>query len=150
MKSKRNLLIAVAVVLAGVAATYKLVLTGDQPAPKMKVSGEVYVLPKEFLVNLADGRWARLNVALILKPGHHAAAGGGGHGAAPTPPEGYGTLPQEALVRSIVTAAVTGMSGSELTSRQGRARLKRHLMTRINADTDVAVSAVLLPDLAVQ
>ena len=74
---------------------YKFVLAKPAKAePKPKVHGTVYVLQKEFLVNLADGRYAKLHVGLVLVEDHVAAAAGG-HGA-PTPPEGYGAMPQEA------------------------------------------------------
>ena len=42
--------------------------------------GEVYVLGKDFLVNLAGGRFAKLGVALIVEPGSAAPAEGGAHG----------------------------------------------------------------------
>src|SRR3712207_8194376 len=74
--NKKILIIAV-LALLGAGGAYKTVLAKPKKAePKPKVHGEVYVLPKEFLVNLADGRYAKLSVALVVEP----AAGGGGHG----------------------------------------------------------------------
>ena len=150
MKSKLKIIIPVllVVVLGGV---YKFVLSKPAPAPKVKVAGEVYVLPKEFLVNLTDGRFARLGVALVMEPGAHTAAAAGGHGAAPAaPPEGYGVMPQEAIVRDIVTDTVTAASGSELTSAKGRKHLKHEVLKRIHKETDVHAEDVLFTDVAVQ
>lgn len=149
MKSKLKIIIPVllVVVLGGV---YKFVLSKPAPAPKVKVEGEVYVLPKEFLVNLTDGRFARLGVALVMEPGAHTAAAAGGHGAAAAPPDGYGTLPQEAIVRDIVTDTVTAASGSELTSPKGRKHLKEEILHEIHESTDVHADDVLFTDVAVQ
>src|SRR5262245_34339852 len=80
----------------------------SEKGPEPKVHGTVYVLPKEFLVNLADGRYAKLQVALVVEAA--AAAGhGGGHGA-PVPPDGYGSEPQEAIVRDLITDELTNAS----------------------------------------
>ena len=67
MTKKKLIIIAVlALVVAGGA--YKTVLANPkEKAPEPKVAGTVYVLPKEFLVNLADGRFAKLQVALVVE-----------------------------------------------------------------------------------
>lgn len=125
----------------------------EAPPPEPKVHGQVYVVPKDFLVNLADGRFAKLNVGLVLK--HHyldeaiAEASGGGHGA-PKPPEGYGTLPQEALVRDIVTDELTGASAGDLITKSKREHLKEDLVKKIKKQTDVKVEEVILTDISVQ
>jgi flagellar basal body-associated protein FliL len=124
-----------------------------EAAPKPKVHGEVYIMPKDFLVNLQDGRFAKLNVGLILK--HHylaeavAEASGGGHGA-PKTPDGYGTLPQEAIVRDIVTDALTGASANELINKTKRKHLKEEIVEDIKAHTDVKVEELIFTDVAVQ
>lgn len=148
MKSKKVLIPLVVIVLAGIAA--KFVLAKPPPVVHHKVDGTVYVLPKEFLVNLSDGRYAKLNVALVLDHSQPTAPAAGGHGAAPAPPEGFGTLEQEAVVRDIVTDVVTGQSGDELVSARGRKELKEEILKGIRAHTDVKVHEVLLPDVAVQ
>ena len=86
----KKLLIIVVLLLAGAGGAYKFVLAKPKAAEaKPKVEGSVYVLGKEFLVNLADGRFAKLNVALVLNPKDHStAAAGGGHGAAPSTSSG--------------------------------------------------------------
>lgn len=148
MKSKKVLIPLLVVVVAGVAA--KFVLAKPPPEVHHKVDGTVYVLPKEFLVNLADGRYAKLNVALVLDHAQPTAPEAGGHGAAPAPPEGFGTLEQEAVVRDVVTDVVTGIGGDELVSAQGRRAVKEEILRQLKAKSDVRVHEVLLPDVAVQ
>ncbi len=149
MTKKKTILIAVAaLVLAG--GGYKTVLAKPkEKAPEPKVHGEVYVLPKEFLVNLADGRFAKVSVALVVEPAHDAG-GGGGHGAAPTPPEGYGAEPQEAIVRDLITDELTNASDHELIQREGREKIKKKILKSIKEHTDVHVDEVLFPDVTVQ
>ena len=144
---KKKLIIVLGLVLVvGLGGAYKLVLA-KKPA-KEKIAGQVYVLPKDFLVNLADGRFAKLDVALVLEKGYSAKPAGG-EGAA-EPPEGFGTLPEEAAVRDIVTGVITDASGRTLISRSGRERLKRRILRQIQRSTDVEATAVLFTDVAVQ
>lgn len=145
MRSKKRLRLIVpilALVLAG--AAYKLVLAPPADS-EHRVHGEVYVLPKEFLLNLAGGRYAKLTVALVLDEGQLA----GGHGGA-SPPEGFGPLEQEALVREIVTDELTGGSAEALSAHEGRDRYKRRIERAIDRETDVEASAVVFTDVAVQ
>jgi flagellar FliL protein len=148
MKRKKVLIPLLVIVIAGLAA--KFVLAKPPPVVHHKIDGVVYVLPKEFLVNLSDGRYAKLNVALVLDHSQPTAAAAGGHEAAAAPPEGFGTLEQEAAVRDIVTDVVTGQSGDELVSASGRRAVKEEILRGIRAHTDVRVHEVLLPDVAVQ
>jgi flagellar FliL protein len=139
------------VALAALAGAYKTVLAKPKDERPPKVDGQVYVLPKEFLINLAGDRYAKLTVALVLPHDEPTAPKGGGHGGdAPAPPEDWGTLPQEALVRGIVTDTLTGVSARRLVSARGRASLKKALLKKINASTDVRVREVLFTDVAVQ
>jgi flagellar FliL protein len=148
MKRKKILIPLLVVLVAGLAA--KFVLAKPAPEPHHKIDGTVYVLPREFLVNLSDGRYAKVNVALVLDRSQATAAGGGGHEAAAEPPEGFGTLEQEAVVRDVVTDVLTGQRGDELIDRRGREQVKDELLREIRARTDVRVNEVLLPDVAVQ
>ena len=146
MKKKLKFIIPLALLLAGGA--YKMVLAKPS-GPEPKVHGEVYVLAKEFVLNLDDGRFARLGVGLVLEEGALAAGGHGG-GEAVKPPEGYGPLPQEALVRDIVTDALTSADPDELTDRRGRKKLKKEILETIHDKTDVHAEQVLFTDVAVQ
>jgi flagellar FliL protein len=61
-KLKIILPLALLVVLGGL---YKVVLAKPVDAHP-KVHGQVYVLPKEFLLNLAGNHFVKLNVGLVL------------------------------------------------------------------------------------
>jgi flagellar FliL protein len=146
---KKILIIAVVAVVAAGGA-YKTVLA--KPAEKKaepKVHGTVYVLPKDFLVNLADGRYAKLSVALVIEEVEAAGGHGGGHGA-PVPPEGYGSEPQEAIVRDLITDTLTDASDSDLIEGEGRDKIKEQILESIKKHTDVHVEEVLFPDVTVQ
>jgi flagellar basal body-associated protein FliL len=121
-----------------------------EDAPKPKVEGSVYVLPKEFLVNIADGRYAMLSVGLILDIHDTSVAAGGGHGGGAAPPEGYGAMAQEAVVRDLITDALTSASDRQLIAREGRERLKKRILAKIRQKTDVSAEEVLFMDLTVQ
>jgi flagellar FliL protein len=145
VKSKLKFVIPLVVLLV-LGGAYKVVLA--KPAEeKHKLEGMVYVLPKEFLINLADGRYAKLSVALVLP--HDALPAAGGHGAA-TPPEGYGALEQEAAVRAVITDTVTDHKASDLTSKGKRKKLRKEILKDIKAHTDVKPHEVLFTDMAVQ
>jgi flagellar basal body-associated protein FliL len=145
MKKKLMILVVVVLVIGGGA--YKTVLAKPkEKAPEPKVEGTVYVLPKEFLVNLADGRFAKLQVALVVE---HLPVAAGGHGA-PVPPEGYGAEPQEAIVRDLITDELTNASDHELIQRDGRTKIKKRILEAIKKHTDVHVEEILFPDVTVQ
>ena len=144
---KKKLIIGAVVAIVAAGGAYKTVLAKPgKPEPKPKVEGEIYVLPKEFLVNLADGRFAKLQVALVVE---HLPVAAGGHGA-PVPPEGYGSEPQEAIVRDLITDELTNASDHELIQRDGRTKIKKRILEAIKKHTDVHVEEVLFPDVTVQ
>jgi flagellar FliL protein len=145
---KKKLMIALPVLLIVLGGAYKFVLAKPAAEAKPKVDGEVYVLPRDFLINLSDGRFAKLNVALVLE--HGALAPAGGHAAAATPPEGYGALPQEAVVRDIVNNSLMDVSGAKIIKRKGREQLKKRILKTILKTTDVKAKEVLFTDVAVQ
>jgi flagellar FliL protein len=147
VRKKKVLIPLIVVVLAALGA--KFVLAKPAPIAKQKIDGTVYVLGKDFLLNLSDGRYAKLSVALVLARGQSTGAAGGEGGGTP-PPDGFGTLPQEAAVRDVVTDVVTDQSGDELISEKGREQVKQEILAGIRARTDVKVTEVLLPDIAVQ
>ena len=141
------LIVVVALLAAGGA--YKTVLAKPgKPAPKPKVAGAVYVLPKEFLVNLADGRFAKVTVALVLA--HDDASTAAGGEAAAKPPEGFGPMTQEAVVRDVITDDLTDIKDNDLISRDGRVRVKEEILKDLKKHTDVKVEDVLFTDVTVQ
>ena len=146
MASKLKIIIPVVLLLV-LGGVYKFVIAKPAAEAKPKIAGTVYVLPKEFLVNLSDSHFAKLSVALVL-PESEVAASGGGEGA--TPPDGYGTLPQEAAVRAVITDTVTDAKAIDLTNRRRRAKLRDQVLKAIKAHTDVKAHDVLFTDVAVQ
>jgi flagellar basal body-associated protein FliL len=149
MMSKLKILLPVLLLVGGGA--YKFVLAKPKvKEPVPKVHGEVYVLPKDFLVNLSDGRFGKLNVALVFDHGFTAAPAAGGPGAATKAPEGYGVLTQEPLVRAIVTDVLTDSTADDLTGAEHRNEIEEKIAKRIKKTTDVKVHEVLFTDVAVQ
>ncbi|MGO9902018.1 MAG: flagellar basal body-associated protein FliL [Solirubrobacteraceae bacterium] len=116
------------------------------PPPKLKITGMIYVMPKDFTLNMAGGDYATLTVALVLAPTEVLAT----TDPANPPPTGFGDLPEEAAVRAIITNAVTGQPSSALISPDGRAKLEQVILTDIKQQTDVLVTHVFFTDLAVQ
>ena len=146
LKGKRKFVIVGVLLLVAVAG-YKFMK--PQAKATERIKGTVYALPQSFLLNLNGGRYAKLNVALVLQPGQStgeeagAAKGGNGETAA-------GTLPEEAIVRSIITNTVTGENSTTLVEEHGRAAIEQKILRAIDAQTDVKVKTVLFPDLTVQ
>jgi flagellar protein FliL len=145
---KKKIIIVLVVVLLGGGYVAKGMLMPPKKTHD-KIAGTIYVLPKEFLVNLADGRYGKVTVALDLAPGQSNGASAGGE-AGPAPPEGFGTLPEEPAVRDIITNALIEQTGAALTSERGRDRLKHRILLAIRKKTDVKVGDVLFTDVAVQ
>ncbi len=142
--SKKKLLIPLVLLLVlGVGYS----MSKPKKTVKQKVPGTIYVMPQPFLLNLNEGHYAKVSVALELAPGQSDGASAAG---ASSSGEGAGTLPEEALIREIVTNTVTGQNGSTLTASQGRSAIKHHILTSIQRQTDVKVEAVLFPELTVQ
>src|SRR6478735_257626 len=118
-------IVPVVVLLLALAGGYKFVLAKPAKAeekPKVRVEGTVYMLQKEFLVNLADGRFAKMQIGLILAHDDTSTAPAGGHEAA-SPPEGYGPMTQEGIVRSLITGELTDHPADELTNEKKREEL---------------------------
>jgi flagellar basal body-associated protein FliL len=135
------------VVLGG---AYKFVLAKPKDAEaKPKVDGSVYILQKEFLVNLHNSRFAKVTVALVLAHDDTSTVPAGGHEAA-SPPEGYGAMSQEAVVRAVVTDDLTDVKASDVIDRKGREKLQEQILKDLKKKTDVKVEEVLFPDVTVQ
>lgn len=140
-------LVALLAVLGGV---YKFVLAKPAKAePKPHIEGIVYPLKKEFLVNLKDGRYAKLTVGLVLEHTDTAHLPAGGHGGS-TPPEGYGDMAQEGIVRSLITSVITDKPADDLTDEHHREELAKEMVKLIKKKTDVKIEEVYFPDITVQ
>jgi flagellar basal body-associated protein FliL len=150
---KPKIILPVVLLIVGLFVGKTMFAKPAETKPKPKVHGEVYVMPKDFLVNLKDGRFAKLNVALVLE--HHylaaavAEASGGGHGA-PKAPDGYGSLPQEALIRDIITDELTNQDADHLISKTHRKEIKEAIVKDIKSHTDVKIEEMIITDVAVQ
>ena len=81
MSKKKKILILAVVLLLGGGYVAKGML---MPPPKThdKITGLIYLLPKEFLVNLSDGKYGKVDVALLLAPGQ--SDGSAAEAAAPS------------------------------------------------------------------
>jgi flagellar FliL protein len=149
MKSKLKFILPVLVLLIAGGAYYKM--SHKAKAPKVKVAGTIYVLPQDFLINLADGQFAKLAVALVLAPGQSdGASATAATAAGSSAGETIGTLPEEALVRAIVTNELTNDTSTELLGDSSRTQIEHEILTQIAKQTDVKVSQVLFPDVTVQ
>jgi flagellar basal body-associated protein FliL len=144
-------LIPVVIALVALGGVYKFVLAKPSAkAAKPKVEGTVYILGKEFLVNLADGRFAKLTVALVLAHDDTSTVAAGGHEAAPKPPDGFGAMGQEAVVRDVITDDLTDAKDTDLISREGRKTVKEQILKDLKKNTDVKVHDILFTDVTVQ
>jgi len=142
MKGKKKIIVPL-VVLILLGGVYKTVLA-KPPKTDMKIHGTVYVLPKEFLLNVADGKYAKLSVALILNKSEVLPATDGSSS------DQYGALEQEPAVRDVITNVLTDAPSTELVERGGREKLKEDILKQIRKTTDVKVDKVLFTDVAVQ
>jgi flagellar basal body-associated protein FliL len=142
-------IIPIVIALAALGGVYKFVIAKPKSAAaKPKVEGSVYILGKEFLVNLADGRFAKLTVALVLDPKDSSAVAAGESAA--KPPDGFGTMSEEAVVRDVITNDLTDAKDTDLIDRDGREKIKAVILKDLKSDTDVKVDDVLFTDVTVQ
>ena len=144
MKGKLKIILPLALLIV-LGGLYKVVLA-KPAAHNSKVHGQVYVLPKEFLLNLQGNHFVKLNVGLVLADGQ--VPSGSSEGA--PPPDGFGPLPQEAVVRDVITDTITDTNAGQLVSRKGRNALKARILKSLRHRTDVKVNDVLFTDVAVQ
>ena len=143
---KKKILIILPIVLLGGGYVAK----GKLMPPKVvkpKIAGEIYILPHQFTLNVSDGHYATLTVALELAPGQSDGAT-----AANTPAAGsvVGTLPEEAVIRAIITNDITNQTSNALVSEPGRTGLEQQILSQIKSETDVKVDQVFFTDVAVQ
>jgi len=146
---KPKIVVPLLVIIVGLAVAYKV--TAKTPVVHTKVKGTVYVLPQDFLINLDDGQFAKLAVGLVLAPSQSDGASSSAASTAdPNSQEVIGTLPEEPLIRSIVTNILTNQSSMELLDQSSREQVEGKILTSIRKYTDVKVSQVFFPDLTVQ
>jgi flagellar FliL protein len=120
MKGRRKKVILIAIGVLVVAGFAYKMVLAPKSESKVKVEGTVYVMPK--------------------------STGSGDT----TPPEGFGTLEEEPLVRQIVTDTLTGASAAALTSRNERHHMQEEIRKEVDKTTDVKTKAIVFSDLVVQ
>jgi flagellar basal body-associated protein FliL len=137
---KKKILIILPIVLLGGGYVAKAKLMPPKVV-KPKIAGEIYILPHQFTLNLTDGHYA------TLAPGQSDGAS-----ADNTPAAGavVGTLPEEAVIRAIITNDVTNDSSNTLISESGRTGIEQEILSQIKTQTDVKVDEVFFTDVAVQ
>ena len=143
---KKKILIILPLVLLGGGYVAK----GKLMPPKVvkpKIAGEIYILPKQFTLNLEDGHYATLTVALELAPGQSDGATADNIPAAGAT---VGTLPEEAVIRSLITNDVTDQTSNTLITDSGRTGIEQQILSQIKTETDVKVDQVFFTDVAVQ
>lgn len=139
-KAKKKLILAPVVLLLVAGVGYKMFLAPKPIVPEMKIAGAVAALPEEFVVNLADGHYGKVSVAVVVEH-----AGGGGHGGGEEI-----VLAQAAAIRAIITDNLTGVTKESLIERDQRMKLLDHILEDIHEKTDEHIEGVLLTDITVQ
>jgi len=140
-------MIIIPVLLLGGGYVAKAKLMAPKPV-KPKLAGEIYILPKQFMCNLQDGHYATFTVALELAAGQ--SDGATAEAAAPSSTATVGTLPEEAVIRAIITNLITNETSNQLVTGSGRNALQAQILAKIKAETDVKVDQVFFTDVAVQ
>ena len=140
-------MIIIPVLLLGGGYVAKAKLMAPKPV-KPKLAGEIYILPKQFMCNLQDGHYATFTVALELAAGQ--SDGATAESAAPSSTATVGTLPEEAVIRAIITNLITNETSNQLVTGSGRTGLQAQILARIKSQTDVKVDQVFFTDVAVQ
>ncbi len=102
---------------------FKVMNAGKKGAPaKLKVGSTVQL--EEFLVNLADGKtFLKAGIALGIADGMKFGEGGDGKG------KGAAELPE---VRDAIIIILTAKQPSDLSTTEGKERLKREIVVRLN------------------
>src|SRR6201986_989553 len=106
MNMNKKILIPIIAVVVLVAAFAGYSFAKPKHTKKDRINGTTYILPKQFTLNLKSGQYATLTVALLLAPGQSVGV------TSPTnpPPDGFGSLTDEAVIRAIITNDVTDQS----------------------------------------
>jgi flagellar basal body-associated protein FliL len=146
MKKKILIILPILLLGGGYVAKGKLM---PPKVVKPKLGGEIYILPKQFMCNLQDGHYATLTVALELAAGQSDGATAADAGGAPSGAT-VGTLPEEAVIRAIITNAITNDTSNALVTSSGRTGLQSQILSQIKSETDVKVDQVFFTDVAVQ
>lgn len=138
----KKILIGIVLLLVVVGGVYKMVLAPKPKPVVKKVEGTLVGVGEPFTVNLAGGHYGRVTVSLVVDETALPAAAA--EGAAPM------QLPQNDVIRSIITDTLTGVDSARLINRGERHELLEGLIKDLKKSTDEPVKEVLITDLAVQ
>src|SRR3954465_5362386 len=112
MKKLPIIAVALLAILGGV---YKFALAKPaKPAPKPHVDSLVYMLPKDFVVYLDGGGYAKGTGGLGINKKHPGPLTPNEGESAATTPKGYGAMPEEGFVRDVITNDLTGLKAVDL------------------------------------
>jgi flagellar protein FliL len=142
MKGKLKIILPVLLVLAagGGGAYFFLLAPKPAKAAPPKITGTLFDLSPEFVVNLSGGHYGKVSVAFLMASGVPAAPASGG----------AATLPEDAAVRAIITNDLTGLPNSTLIDRSARNAVEQKILKDLQTKTDVKVTQVLFTDVVVQ
>ena len=141
MKRKLKFILPVPILLVVLAAAYMMLLAPKKATAKPpKVDGTLVQLSGDFVVNLAGGHYGKVSVAVLLSSPPPVTAGAGGSPV----------LPEDPVVRSVITDALTGLDPSKLINRTSRHAVLQDVLKQLKAKTDEPITEVLITDLAVQ
>jgi flagellar basal body-associated protein FliL len=143
---KLKLILPILLVLLAVAGgAYHFVLTpkaSAKKAPAPHVEGDLFALAPEFVVNLTDGHYGKVTVALLLKQAPSAAQ--------LVPVSDTPKLLQDPVVRATITDDLTGVQTDDLINRSKRTALRAQILKNLQKATDIEVTGVLFTDVVVQ
>jgi flagellar protein FliL len=142
VKGKLKIILPVLLLLlvGGGGAYFFVLAPKPAKAAPAKITGTLFPLSPEFVVNLSGGHYGKVTVALLLTAGAPAVPASGG----------AATLTEDAAVRAIITNDLTGLPDSAIIDRAQRATLEKKILTDLQSSTDVKVSQVLFTDVVVQ
>ncbi len=143
MKGKLKIILPVLLLLlvgGGGGAYFFVLAPKPAKAAPPKVVGTLFDLQPEFVVNLSGGHYGKVSIALLMTAGVPAAPASGG----------TATLPEDAVVRALITNDLTGLPTSTLINRPARMAIEQKILKDLQAKTDVKVTEVLFTDVVVQ
>ncbi|MBV8259167.1 MAG: flagellar basal body-associated FliL family protein [Actinobacteria bacterium] len=141
LKSKKGMIL-VLVLLVGVAGAYKTVLKPKKKGVVPRLPGTLLNFSQPFVLNLADGRYAKVSVSVLLENVNAKSLTPDSNGNIP--------VPQEPAMRAVVTDMLTGAPASELIDPAPRRSLVQRLLKAMRASTDNVIDKVFLTDITVQ
>lgn len=146
---KKLVLIAVPLVLLLGGAAFLLMRPGPPPpdeAALAKQPATTYTIPTPFVVNLADRdarRFAKVGVALEVS---ELSVGLLEEGSKEEPIH----VEVESELRDIILGVLQAQTAAGLPTVSGREAVRKAIIQRINADTDLKITNVFFTEIAVQ